>query len=88
MHLSQLMILTEFPLTMNGKIDRKRLPKPTEREGIATYEAPRGDLEKKLANIWSELLNIKQVGRNDNFFASGGDSIVCIQLVSKPEWKV
>ena len=83
MHLSQLMILTKLPLTINGKLDRKALPKPVGREGVGSYEAPRGTLEKKLANIWSELLNIKQIGRNDNFFSSGGDSIVCIQLVSK-----
>ena len=80
---SQILVLDSFPLTSNGKLDRKSLPAPEGREGIEGYQPPEGLLEQRLALIWSELLNIEKVGRNDNFFSSGGDSIVSIQLVSR-----
>ncbi|NDB61543.1 amino acid adenylation domain-containing protein, partial [bacterium] len=66
MQLAQIIILDEFPLTQNGKLDRKALPSPEGREGIGLYQAPEGPIEEKLASIWSELLNVDKVGRNDN----------------------
>jgi non-ribosomal peptide synthase protein (TIGR01720 family) len=80
---AQIIILDKFPLTQNGKLDRKALPLPEGREGIGLYQAPEGPIEEKLASIWSELLSVDKVGRNDNFFSLGGDSIVSIQLVSR-----
>jgi amino acid adenylation domain-containing protein/non-ribosomal peptide synthase protein (TIGR01720 family) len=80
---SQIVVLAEMPLTLNGKIDRKALPKPEGREGLEAYQEPQGFIEKELSIILEELLNISRVGRNDNFFSLGGDSIVSIQLVSR-----
>ena len=53
------------------------------REGVGLYQAPEGLLEQKIAIIWQELLKIEKVGRNDNFFSLGGDSIISIQLVAR-----
>ena len=80
---SQIILLAEIPLTPHGKIDRKTLPKPEGREGLETYQAPEGLIESSLALIWKELLHVERVGRNDNFFHLGGDSIVSIHMVSR-----
>ena len=80
---SQILVLDSFPLTSNGKLDRKSLPAPEGREGIEGYQPPEGLLEQQLALIWSELLNIEKVGRNDNFFNLGGHSLVATQLISR-----
>jgi len=80
---SQIVLLAEIPLTPNGKIDRKALPKPEGREGLEAYQAPEGLIENSLASIWKELLQVERVGRNDNFFHLGGDSIVSIHMVSR-----
>ncbi|MDA0939119.1 MAG: amino acid adenylation domain-containing protein, partial [Proteobacteria bacterium] len=80
---SQVMVLKEMPLTPNGKIDRKGLPKPEGREGLEAYEAPEGKMEKALALIWKELLQVERVGRNDNFFHLGGHSLIATRLISK-----
>ncbi|WP_261888098.1 non-ribosomal peptide synthetase [Vibrio rhizosphaerae] len=76
--------LDAFPLTPNGKVDRKALPE-VDASSLPrrTYEAPQGDVEVKLAEIWSELLGVEQVGRHDDFFALGGHSLIAIQLVSR-----
>ncbi|MFW6357633.1 MAG: amino acid adenylation domain-containing protein [Chroococcales cyanobacterium] len=76
--------LKAFPLTPNGKVDRHALPAPplqtvTERQ----ITAPRNEIEQVLSQIWSEVLNQKQVGIYDNFFALGGDSIQSIRLIAK-----
>ncbi|HEY6251721.1 MAG TPA: amino acid adenylation domain-containing protein, partial [Candidatus Angelobacter sp.] len=76
--------LEVMPLTPNGKLDRKALPEP-EGTGHAQrmYEAPRGEIEEKLAVVWQELLGVKQVGRQDNFFELGGHSLLAVQLVER-----
>lgn len=79
---SQLMVLAQFPLSANGKLDRKALPEP-ERETVA-YEAPVGETEQALALLWQELLGVARVGRQDNFFALGGDSIQSLRVVARP----
>jgi aryl carrier-like protein len=75
--------LEAMPLTSSGKLDRKALPLP---EGNAylmrTYEAPQGETEKKIAEIWAELFKREQVGRDDNFFELGGTSLLSIHLMS------
>ncbi len=75
-------VLDSIPLTINGKLDRRALPTP---EFISTdkYVAARNELEEQLCNIWQEVLGVKRVGIDDNFFRIGGDSIVSIGLVSK-----
>jgi amino acid adenylation domain-containing protein len=76
-------IMDQFPLTGNGKVDRKRLPLPEEMDLSETgYEAPVSPTEKALAAIWSELLHIPRVGRTDIFFETGGDSLKAAQLVA------
>ena len=69
-------VLKEFPLTPNGKIDVKKLPRPDAApEGARPYLPPRNQEEHGLAEIWKEVLLLKQVGIDDNFFDLGGDSL-------------
>jgi amino acid adenylation domain-containing protein/non-ribosomal peptide synthase protein (TIGR01720 family) len=77
---SVLVRLERLPLTANGKVDRGSLPAP---ESAAAWEAPRTAAEEALAAIWSEVLGGGRVGRNDNFFTLGGDSILSIQVVAR-----
>jgi aryl carrier-like protein len=76
--------LEALPLTPNGKLDRKALPSP---EGDAYarrgYEAPAGETEATLAEIWSELLGVERVGRRDNFFELGGHSLLIVKLIER-----
>ncbi|WP_306563462.1 non-ribosomal peptide synthetase [Delftia sp. 60] len=79
---SAIVVLEALPLTANGKVDRKTLPEP-ELAGAQAYEAPQGDVEAMLAGIWEEVLELDRVGRSDNFFMLGGDSILSLQIVSR-----
>ncbi|WEN15095.1 non-ribosomal peptide synthase/polyketide synthase [Rhodanobacter sp. AS-Z3] len=76
--------LDTFPLTPNGKLDRKALPAP-DGDAFARhgYEAPRGDIEITLANLWQDLLGIERVGRHDHFFELGGHSLLAVQLMER-----
>ena len=82
---SAFLVLESWPLTPNGKLDRKALPAPgPERPELERpYEAPRGAAEAALAGIWAEVLRLDRVGIHDNFFELGGDSILSIQIVSR-----
>ncbi len=73
-----------FPLTINGKLDVDALPDPASaREELeAEYVAPSNPAERQLAEIWQSVLGVPRVGRNDNFFALGGDSIRSINVMS------
>ncbi|WP_367867928.1 non-ribosomal peptide synthase/polyketide synthase [Pedobacter sp. WC2423] len=78
------MMLDSLPLTTNGKVDKKALPDPDAVSLLTNaYEAPRDETEQQLAVIWEELLGLGRVGIYDSFFELGGDSIICIQLVSR-----
>jgi amino acid adenylation domain-containing protein len=68
----------EFPLTINGKIDKKNLPSPTyvRPESSPLYRKPRTKLEKDLINIWVNELQIPEIGIDDNFFELGGTSLI------------
>ncbi|MFC5288832.1 non-ribosomal peptide synthase/polyketide synthase [Actinokineospora guangxiensis] len=74
--------LAEFPLTPNGKVDRKALPEPAA-EARAARTAPRTRAETTLAQVWAGVLGVEQVGVEEDFFALGGDSILSIQVVSR-----
>ena len=76
--------LEQMPMTSNGKVDRKALPKPE--GGLKTgaeYIAARNELEEKLVHIWQEVLGSDRIGIVDNFFDLGGDSIKGIQVASR-----
>jgi acyl carrier protein len=73
--------LDAFPLTDNGKLDRKALPAPDSKP--AAFAAPRNELEKKIAHIWQEALPVEQVGRDQNFFDLGGHSLLIVQVQSR-----
>lgn len=76
--------LEAFPLTVNGKLDRRALPKPSIQGRLTNYIEPRTAIEKQLAVIWSELLGIEQVGITDDFFENlGGNSIIAVALINK-----
>ncbi|MCK0745725.1 non-ribosomal peptide synthetase, partial [Chromohalobacter nigrandesensis] len=76
-----LVVLERFPLSANGKLDRKALPEVEVQS--AGYEAPQTDTEQALANLWQEVLGVDQAGRQDNFFALGGDSIQSLRIIAK-----
>ncbi|RTQ90552.1 MULTISPECIES: non-ribosomal peptide synthetase [Stenotrophomonas] len=75
-------ILPQWPLNANGKLDRARLPRPDD-SAVArrSYTAPLTDMERMLAAIWCEVLLLERVGVHDPFFALGGDSIRAVQVV-------
>ncbi|WP_438024580.1 amino acid adenylation domain-containing protein [Sorangium sp. So ce233] len=75
-----------FPLTPNGKIDRKALQRAVNTLALqarATVTAPVGEVERRVAGVWAELLKLSEVGREDNFFAAGGDSLLATRLVRR-----
>ncbi|WP_156726809.1 non-ribosomal peptide synthetase, partial [Streptomyces apocyni] len=77
--------LDELPLTPQGKVDRGRLPAPSgERPDLeVAFEPARPGVEERLAGIWGQVLGVDQIGRHDNFFDLGGDSIRSIQVLGK-----
>ncbi|TNC71366.1 AMP-binding protein, partial [Janthinobacterium lividum] len=76
--------LDAFPLSPNGKLERRALPE-AEQELLATacYSAPQGAVEEGMAQIWQDLLGLSQVGRHDQFFELGGHSLLAIRLMSR-----
>jgi len=76
--------LDEFPLTPSGKIDRRELPDPIARAASSTpvFTPPSSDRERLLAKVWMELLDLDQVGLEDNFFQLGGHSLLALRAVS------
>jgi amino acid adenylation domain-containing protein len=74
--------MKEWPLTPNGKTDRRALPAP-DVAGEDNYVAPRDPLEEILAGIWEDVLAVKRVGIFDNFFELGGHSLLAMQIVSR-----
>jgi len=77
-------VVESFPLTPNGKLDRRALPAP-ENDAYASHEwqPPVGAVEEGLAEIWQELLNIPRVGRQESFFDLGGHSILALRALLK-----
>jgi amino acid adenylation domain-containing protein len=81
---SAFVTLDAFPLTANGKLDRKALPAP-DQDALArsAYVAPQGALEQALCQAWSAVLKVDAVGVDDNYFDIGGDSIRSIAIVAQ-----
>ncbi|WP_139292555.1 AMP-binding enzyme, partial [Xenorhabdus thuongxuanensis] len=77
-------MLETFPLTPNGKLNRQALPAPDVSAVVTrSYEAPVGDIETALVQIWQDLLGLERVGRHDHFFELGGHSLLAVQLVAR-----
>ncbi|AJS58358.1 hypothetical protein UB51_07420 [Paenibacillus sp. IHBB 10380] len=74
--------LEKFPITSNGKIDKKALPDPTNLFQLDQYAPPRNEWDRRLVEIWEEVLGLHRIGIKDSFFNLGGDSIKAIRLVS------
>jgi amino acid adenylation domain-containing protein len=79
--------LDSFPLTLNGKLDRDKLPAPdTQRPRLAAeYIAPQGELEEGMAKIWRNILRLDAIGTRDNFFFLGGDSLSAMKMLAQVE---
>ena len=75
---SAFVFLAAFPLTPNGKIDRRQLPRPE--ANTNGFAAPRNVVEEKLAAIWAEALGTERVGVHDNFLDLGGHSLTAVQI--------
>ncbi|WP_346099771.1 phosphopantetheine-binding protein, partial [Pseudomonas veronii] len=73
--------LEQMPLSPNGKLDRKALPKPDASLQARAYVAPQSALEQQIAAIWAEVLGVARVGLDDNFFELGGHSLLATQVV-------
>ena len=75
---SAFVVVEEWPVSSNGKLDRKALPPPARR-----YIAPRDEVERRLAEIWEETMDISSIGVNDDFFELGGYSLKAAALLSR-----
>ncbi|MCC4605961.1 non-ribosomal peptide synthetase [Xanthomonas campestris] len=85
---SAFVLLQTWPLTRNGKLDRKALPAPqTDDYAHQRYEAPQGAVEQTLAEIWQAVLGVERVGRHDNFFQLGGHSLLAVTLIERMRWQ-
>jgi len=78
-------LLDQLPLTPNGKLDRRALPAPGElrSQTETVYLAPRNEVEKIVAQVWQETLQLDQVGVHDNFFDLGGHSLLMLRIQGK-----
>jgi amino acid adenylation domain-containing protein len=76
--------LDSLPLNSNDKLDLKSLPLPDSSAFVRQdFEEPQGEVEITIAQIWSEMLNIDKISRNDNFFALGGHSLLAVQMIDR-----
>ena len=75
--------LGTMPLTPNGKVDRQNLPHPASRQQRKAMTPPRTDIEKQLASIWSDILEVEEISLSDNFFELGGQSLQTAQVIAR-----
>lgn len=80
---SAYVLVDSFPLNANGKVDRKRLPRPQLAAPSDSYMPPRTSTETLVAEIWSEILDIPRVGRDDDFFGLGGHSLLAARMIAR-----
>nr|WP_282706364.1 non-ribosomal peptide synthetase [Pseudomonas syringae] len=76
-------VLDRMPLSANGKLDRKALPKPDASQLQRQYVAPCTEQEQQMAAIWADVLKVERVGLSDDFFELGGHSLLATQLISR-----
>ena len=79
---ADVVVLESFPLTPNGKLDRKALArmKGGVKPSAARRVGPKTEVERKVASVWRELLGLEQIGRDEQFFELGGHSLMLVQL--------
>ncbi len=84
---SRIVTIDAFPTNASGKLDRKQLPAPPQsaEDADVVRDPPRGPTEERLAAIWKDLLGVEELGRDDDFFALGGNSISAVRLVGRIE---
>lgn len=80
---ARVVALARLPLTANGKVDRKALPEPSEEQTVPAGAAPQGEVEETIAAVWKDVLGCEEIGRNDNYFEIGGDSILSLQIITR-----
>ncbi|MDB6068282.1 MAG: Malonyl CoA-acyl carrier protein transacylase [Pedosphaera sp.] len=80
---SAFVVLDALPLTPNGKVDKNALRKPDVSSAPEEFVPPGTELEKALAEIWCEVLKLKQVGLHEDFFELGGHSLIAMQLIAR-----
>ncbi len=82
---SAFVVLDKLPLTLNGKVDRRALPAPNSGNSRdeKTFTPPRTSEEEKIAEIWSDVLDVKPIGVDDNFFDLGGHSLSATRVVTR-----
>lgn len=76
-------MLEVLPLTPNGKVDRHALPVPENPDLSVNYQAPKSEIEKSIAKVWKQVLQLEKVGIHDNFFDLGGHSLLIVQVNNK-----
>ncbi|KHD73657.1 hypothetical protein MB27_33325 [Actinoplanes utahensis] len=76
-------VVPALPVTASGKLDKRALPAPTFEPSDGKYAAPRTGTEQAVADIWADVLGVSRVGRDDDFFALGGDSILVVRALSR-----
>ncbi|MGK7943628.1 MAG: amino acid adenylation domain-containing protein [Microcystaceae cyanobacterium] len=79
---SRFIFVNQFPLGATGKVNRKALPIPTDYNHAKVSEPPCTETEKKLAQLWAEILKIENPMRQDNFFDVGGNSFSAVRLIA------
>ncbi|KAG0195687.1 hypothetical protein BGX28_000867 [Mortierella sp. GBA30] len=76
--------MNSFPLTPNGKLDKRALPDPSDDDfAREAFEEPQGEIETALASIWTDLLHLERVSRHDSFFALGGHSLLAVRMINR-----
>jgi amino acid adenylation domain-containing protein len=76
-------VIPQMPLTPNGKIDRKQLPKPNLQVRKKAYSPPETETERMVTEMWEKYLHLEQVGIHDNFFELGGHSLIAVQIMTE-----
>jgi amino acid adenylation domain-containing protein/FkbM family methyltransferase len=87
---SKMVLMSQWPLTANGKLDRRGLPSPEYGSSVGgrDYVPPRAGLESEMAQLWGQLLKVERVGAEDNFFEMGGHSLLGMQLMARVRERV
>ncbi|MBB3037651.1 non-ribosomal peptide synthetase [Hoyosella altamirensis] len=80
---SAIIVLDEIPLTVNGKLDRRRLPEPDFASAEEAYVAPRTPAEIAIAEVFADVLGLERVGAHDSFFDLGGNSLTATKVTAR-----